>query len=179
MCFIVLLIGARMKLVVPCSAEILPEVWKVADNWQPTLDCTCTYTSSPCHLGQQAGGQVGLLGGEVEANEMAHETHHLPDTTQSMHGTAIWITSLSTANLNEHSHSTCIQKNCSGQSVAQHFDHKCLHQAQNISCTWRPLQLKRCTTAIHLFLCYANAHYHFRWHETIAISLYIIITSLQ
>ena len=26
-----------MKLVGPCSAEIQPEVWKVADNWQLTL----------------------------------------------------------------------------------------------------------------------------------------------
>ena len=65
-----------------------------------------TCTPSPCHLGQQAGGQVGLLGGEVEADEMAHETYCLSDTTQSMHGTAIWITSGSTENLKEHSHST-------------------------------------------------------------------------
>ena len=49
-----------------------------------------TCTPSPCHLGQQAGGQVGLLGGEVEADEMAHETHYLSDTTQSMHRTAIY-----------------------------------------------------------------------------------------
>ena len=51
-----------------------------------------TCTPSPCHLGQQAGGQVGLLGGEVEADEMVHETHYLSDTTQSMDETAIWIT---------------------------------------------------------------------------------------
>ena len=50
-----------------------------------------TCTPSPCHLGQQAGGQIGLLGGEVEADEMAHETHYLSDTTQSMHRTAILL----------------------------------------------------------------------------------------
>ena len=48
-----------------------------------------TCTSSPCHLGQQAGGQAGHLGGEVKADEVSHEIHYLSDTTQSMHGTAI------------------------------------------------------------------------------------------
>ena len=50
--------------------------------------CTYTCTPSPCHLDQQDGGQVGHLGGEVEADEVSHEIHYLADTTQSMHGTA-------------------------------------------------------------------------------------------
>ena len=47
-----------------------------------------TCTPSPCHLGQQDGGQAGHLGGEVEVDEVSHEIHYLSDTTQSMHGTA-------------------------------------------------------------------------------------------
>ena len=50
-----------------------------------------TCTPSPCHLGQQAGGQVELLGGEVEEDEVSRDTHYLLDTTQSMHG-LLWIT---------------------------------------------------------------------------------------
>ena len=48
-----------------------------------------TCTPSPCHLGQQAGGQAGLLGGEVEEDEMSRDTHYLSDTTQSMHETGV------------------------------------------------------------------------------------------
>ena len=32
-----------------------------------------TFTPSPCHVSWQAGGQVGLLGGEIVADEMSHE----------------------------------------------------------------------------------------------------------